>query len=109
MFPADVGIQAVDTLTRADNVVGYFLPGNLFGGLYGQAQYAWPAKGTAITSTRGGRIGYQAGPLNAAVAYGQTWTVGPERLKTLDVGVSWDFGFMKLMGQYAGCSGTSQT
>jgi len=103
MFPANAGVQAVDTLTRADNVVGYFLPANL-GGIYGQAQYAF-AEGSAPVNRNnqyaGGRVGYRAGPLNAAVAYGQTWTPGPDRLKTWDVGVSWDFGVAQLMGQYA--------
>ena len=103
MFPGNVGVQAVDTLVRADNVVGYFLPGNL-GGIYGQAQYAM-GEGDAAANRNNqyahGRIGYKAGPFNVAVSYGQTWTIGPDRLTALNVGGSWDFGFMQLMGQYA--------
>jgi predicted porin len=103
LFPGNVGVQAVDTLVRADNVVGYFLPGNL-GGVYGQAQYAFGEGDAAVNrnnQSAHGRIGYKAGPFNAAVSYGQTWTVGPDRLTALNVGASWDFGFMQLMGQYA--------
>src|SRR5262249_46348367 len=97
LFPGRMGIQAVDPLIRADNVVGYHLPGEL-GGVYGQAQYAF-GEGNDNGKYAGGRIGYAKGPFDAAMAYGQTWTTTPERLKTLDVGMSWDFGFMKLMGQ----------
>lgn len=105
LFPGRAGIQAVDTITRADNVVGYFLPANL-GGIYGQAQFAFP-EGNENNHYAGGRIGYQAGPFNAAVAYGQTWSTlpGANRIKTWDLGASWDFGFAKLMGEVASLTG----
>jgi predicted porin len=99
MFPGRIGVQAIDTITRADNVVGYFLPANL-GGIYGQAAYAFP-EGNENNHYAGGRIGWQAGPFNAALAYGQTWTNTSGHVKTADLGVSWDFGFFKLMGQVA--------
>lgn len=99
LFPAAVASQAVQTLVRADNVVGYFLPGNL-GGIYGQAQYA-AGEGNDDNKYVGGRIGYAAGPLDVALAYGQTWTTTPQRVKTWDAGVSYDFGIVKLFGQYA--------
>ena len=76
LFPSAVASQAVQTLVRADNVVGYFLPGKLFGGLYGQAQYAF-GEGNNDNKYAGGRIGYAAGPLDMALAYGQTWTNTP--------------------------------
>ena len=100
LFPAAVASQAVQTLVRADNVVGYFLPGKLFGGLYGQAQYAF-GEGNNDNKYAGGRIGYAAGPLDMAVAYGQTWTNTPERIRTWDAGATYDFGIVKLFGQYA--------
>ena len=64
----------------------------------GQAQYA-AGEGNNDNKYAGGRIGYAAGPLDVAIAYGQTWTNTPERLKTLDAGVIYDFGVVKLFGQ----------
>jgi len=49
----------------------------------------------------GGRIGYAAGPINVALAYGETKeAVGNETLEAWNIGASWNFGFMTLMGQY---------
>ena len=64
------------TTVRASNMVAYFLPA--IGGFYGQFQVAAGegVTGSAPTSTGnkyfGGRLGYGAGPINAAIAYG--WT-----------------------------------
>lgn len=107
IFPAQIGTQTLLTMLRADNAVNYFLPPRL-GGIYGQATFALgegPASPTNIGGTNnkyaGGRIGYAAGPLDAAIAYGQTWTTTPEKLRTWDVGISYELGFLKLFGQYA--------
>jgi predicted porin len=97
LFPAAVASQAVQTLVRA--VVGYFLPSNL-GGVYGQAQYAF-GEGNGDNKYAGGRIGYAAGPLEAAIAYGQTWTNTPKKVKTWDGGATYDFDVVKLFGQFA--------
>jgi predicted porin len=94
-----VASQAVQTLVRADNAVGYFLPSTL-GGIYGQAQYAF-GEGNGDNKYAGGRIGYAAGPLNTAIAYGQTWTNTAHKVETWDGGATYEFGRFKLFGQFA--------
>ncbi len=108
--------------TRQDNSIGYFLPANL-GGFYGQAMVAAGEGGT--TGDRpgrhiGGRIGFAAGPFDIAIAAGQQrfaipFAVGSVGLtganpaapglfvagntqKTYNIGGSYDFGFLKLLG-----------
>jgi len=105
---------------RQSNTVGYFLPSNL-GGLYGQVQYGFDEQikltdpdAAAIAGTYdsrsgdyvGGRIGYAAGPFDVALAAGQS-TLASNYLQGFDttntnwnLGASWDFGFMKLYGEY---------
>jgi|JI102314A1RNA_FD_contig_121_115294_length_1271_multi_5_in_0_out_0_2 predicted porin len=86
------------TLVRADNTVGYFLPS--LGGLYGQVQVAF-GEGATGNEYMGGRIGYAAGPVNVAVAYGETKdSIGLDDLKAFNVGASFNVGFMTLFGQY---------
>ena len=113
---------AGDNYVRTSNSIGYFLPPNL-GGFYGQVQYAlhentkqdWiqnspTKKGRYI----GGRFGYANGPLDVAVAYGQdTKDGGPaagfftndgggwakNKVNTLNLGASYDFGPVKLFGE----------
>ena len=103
---------------RASNSIGYFLPPNL-GGFYGQVMYAFSEKnkyspGTATpggdNTTRtgryiGGRFGYANGPLDVALAYGSS-TVGDQyyigttnKVNTLNLGASYDFGPVKLFGE----------
>ena len=107
---------------RASNSVGYFLPPNL-GGFYGQLQYAFhertsidsgvytPAAGTLADSRSGryagGRFGYANGPLDVAVAYGQSTNTSnfqlgrDEYAKNFNLGASYDFGVVKLFGEYS--------
>ncbi len=86
------------TLVRADNTVGYFLPS--LGGLYGQVQLAL-GEGATGNEYMGGRIGYAAGPVNVAVAYGETKdSIGTDDLKAMNVGASFNLGFLSLFGQY---------
>jgi len=104
---------------RSSNAIGYFLPSNL-GGFYGQVQYAFHEKakysdGTftpANGDTRSGRywgarFGYANGPLDVAAAYGEQnvqsdFYDGFDRtVKTFNVGASYDFGPVKLFGEYA--------
>src|SRR5205823_11262464 len=90
-------LSGATTLVRANNTIGYFLPSNL-GGIYGQAQVAaneGPATATAANKYAGGRIGYAAGPIDVAAAYGQTWLIGDGKYKQWDIGGSWDFGVAK--------------
>jgi predicted porin len=100
-FASTLG-TAVDTLTRADNQVQYFLPSGL-GGFYGSAAVA-AGEGTAGKKYVGGRAGYAAGPLNVSVAYGETDVVpvgGEDKHKVLDLGASYDLGVVKLSGYYS--------
>ena len=88
------------TFVRADNSIGYFLPGNL-GGLYGQAMIA-AGEGVNTGKYEGGRVGYAAGPFDVAVSYGQSGlTATTSKAKSASIGGSWDFGFAKLLGYYA--------
>ena len=77
---------------RADNVAGYSCrPAS-------GALWADPVRfgeGDDNNKYAGGRIGYTSGPLDVAVAYGQTWTNTPDRVTTLDAGATWDFGGFK--------------
>jgi len=93
------------TLVRADNTVGYFLPSGI-GGIYGQAQIAAGEGGNNGTQANnkyaGARIGYAAGPIDVAAAYGQTTIdiAGEPKFKLFDIGGSYDLGMVKLMAQY---------
>ena len=103
---------------RTSNSIGYFLPPNL-GGFYGQLQYAFSEKtkyspGTATPDVAnnsrqgryvGGRFGYANGPLDVAIAYGSS-TIGDQyyvgttnKVNTLNLGASYDFGPVKLFGE----------
>jgi predicted porin len=112
-------LAANGNYVRANNTVGYFLPANL-GGFYGQFQYGLPERveydpanatpgTTALTFDGryvGGRVGYANGPLDVAIAYGENVLTrnfqggGRAETKLGNIGASWDFGFMKLMGEY---------
>jgi len=114
------GFQANPNYIRAANSVGYFLPPNL-GGFYGQVMYAFgektkydPAAFTpdVANSQRagryvGGRVGYAKGPLDVAAAVAES-TVGDQffpgsttNLEIWNVGATYDFGFLKLFGEYS--------
>ncbi|MBC7940413.1 MAG: porin [Chitinophagaceae bacterium] len=120
--------SGASTFTRANNTVAYFLPP--LGGLYGQVTYAFDevggapnaalpafpivgatlpiaasnpaAAGGVYNEYYGGRIGYAAGPVNVAVAYGVTVKNGGmvDDLNALNVGGSFNIGFMTLIFQY---------
>jgi predicted porin len=87
------------TFVRADNSLGYFLPGNL-GGLYGQVQMSageGNVTNNGLNKHTSFRIGYAAGPLNVAVASGKTET-GANDFKMTNFGASYKFGFGTLTG-----------
>ena len=114
-----LGLASNGNYVRANNTVGYFLPANL-GGFYGQFMYGLPerieydpASATPATTALsfdsryvGGRFGYANGPLDIAIAYGESVITrnfqagGRAESKIGNLGASWDFGFMKLMGEY---------
>lgn len=71
--PALLGSGA-GTTVRANNMVGYFLPGNL-GGFYGSAQMA-AGEGTNGNKYTGFRAGYAAGPVDIGFAMSQTTVAG---------------------------------
>ncbi len=115
---------AGSTYVRSSNSIGYFLPPNL-GGFYGQLMYAFNERdkydpGTATPGTLttglntqrtgryvGGRFGYANGPLDVAASYGNA-TIGDAfyagtttSIKTFNLGASYDFGVVKLFGEYS--------
>ena len=70
-FNPTVGLGTVaGTTVRANNMIGYFLPGNL-GGLYGSVQVA-AGEGVAGNKYVGGRLGYAAGPFNISASAAET-------------------------------------
>ena len=89
--------SGASTTVRANNVVGYFLPGGL-GGFYGQAQVAL-SQGNDNNKYYGGRLGYGAGPMDVNIAFGQTKTALAD-FKTFNMGGSYDFGMAKLYAVY---------
>lgn len=88
------------TLVRANNSIGYFLPS--LGGVYGQVMVAAGENQVPGNKYFGGRLGYAAGPVNVAVAYGVTEKAGVmiDDQTATNIGASWNFGFMTVMGQY---------
>ncbi len=111
------GATAADNYVRTSNTIAYFLPPNL-GGFYGQFQYGLhenvksdevlnsPSKAGRYV---GGRLGYANGPLDVAVAYaedtkntnGTLYGFGTtdNKIKTFNLGASYDFGPVKLFGE----------
>ena len=83
------------TLIRADNAISYYLPPGL-GGLYGQLEVA-AGEGIPGNAYKGGRLGYQQGPLNVAAAYSTTRTATSDDFKVMNIGASYNFGVVKAM------------
>jgi predicted porin len=82
------------TLLRTDNAVAYLLPAGL-GGVYGHFMVA-PGEGVAGNKYRGGRLGYQSGGLNVALAHATTDTATADDFKLTNAGISYDFKAVKL-------------
>jgi predicted porin len=114
------GFTGNNNYVRASNSVGYFLPPNL-GGFYGQAMYAFSESTkydpgvltpNVLNSQRAGRYigargGWANGPIDVALAYGES-TVADDffgglttKLDTWNLGGSYDFGVVKLYGEYS--------
>ena len=97
----DTSGSGATTTVRANNSIGYFLPGGL-GGVYGQVMLA-AGENVVGNKHMGFRVGYAAGPLNVALAYGKTSaTNGPPSVDwtRLNIGGSYNLGFMTAMFQY---------
>jgi predicted porin len=121
-----VGSNLVNTATGSDktrtsNSVGYFLPATL-GGFYGQVMYGFneaiktdPGSLTpeALNNSQrtgryvGGRAGYANGPFDIALSYGER-TIADDymlgftaKFDTVNLGASYDFGVVKLFGEYS--------
>ncbi len=116
---ADAGLDS--QYLRASNMVGYFLPANL-GGFYGQLQYGAHenvSDSSSLTGTSdagrytGGRFGYASGPLDIAVASGQTTITDNGSLtrtvRRSNLGASYDLGPVKLFGELSNVRDQSQT
>lgn len=125
-------VAASDNYLRTSNSIGYFLPPTL-GGFYGQLQYALhenvaqsglPGSPTRKGQFAGGRFGYASGPLDIAVAYGQSTaadvtavnTLGfptgagvNEKIKTFNLGASYNFGILKVYGELSQVKDQSTT
>ncbi len=111
------GSLLADNYVRTSNSIGYVLPPNL-GGFYGQLQYALhenvkssDAFDSPSTKGRyvGGRFGYANGPLDVAASYAQSTAAdavvaglaSENKLNTFNFGASYDFGPLKLFGEYS--------
>jgi len=102
---------AYGTLVRANNMVGYFLPSGIAGGLYGQVQLA-AGQGSNGNKYLGARLGYASGPFNVAGAWGRTqvtggvpgvtppFGLGDSSGTNWNLGGSWDFGVVKASAYY---------
>jgi len=95
---------SVQTVVRASNSIGYFLPSNI-GGVYGQFMYALGENASTASNSKDGtytgfRLGYAAGPLDLAVAYGTTKVAATGDVTLFNAGVSYAIGGgTTLMGQ----------
>ncbi|HJV72579.1 MAG TPA: porin [Noviherbaspirillum sp.] len=92
-----LGLGTAKTLSRASNSAGYFTPRNL-GGFYTQLMVATD-EGIDGTRYRGGRIGYESGPLHVAAAYGETPADGDD-YEVAMMGGSYNFGVIKVYVNY---------
>ncbi len=124
------GIRQLASGVRSDNSIGYFLPSNLGGfygqAMVAAAEGGTTNTGGSSSDKSGarlyaGRLGFAAGPFDVAAALGsQKFAGGPnslagtltafgapayivnagQSLKTFNIGGSYDFGFLKLLGYF---------
>lgn len=90
------GDARTGTHVRVDNSIGYHLPS--LGGLYGQVMVS-AGEGTVGNKYAGARLGYAAGPINVAAAFGQTDLVN-DKLKAFNVAGSYNLGFATVYAVY---------
>jgi predicted porin len=90
----------VNTNSRLDNEVQYFLPKDL-GGVYGVLAVAAGEGVVAGNKYVGGRVGYRANALNVSLSYGQTdATAAADKYKLATLGAAYDFGVVRLLGSF---------
>jgi predicted porin len=108
------GLSAgTDSYLRTSNAISYFLPPGL-GGFYGQVQYALH-ENTKVSNVpdspskrgryAGGRMGWTSGPADVALGYGESTLASTaaqsEKIKSLNLGASYDFGLVKVFGEWS--------
>lgn len=129
LVSAGNGFATNQNYARASNSVGYFLPPGL-GGFYGQVMYVFnenagyspgnltppgvnanggvnPGQVTPSQAGRyaGGRLGYASGPLDVAIAYGQSnlsdsfYAGTTDLVKIANVAAIYDFGVAKVSAE----------
>lgn len=99
----------VSSLFRVSNAIGYSTPGNL-GGFSGQIQFAPSEQASNSAAARrdgrvvSGRVAYDQGPISASVSAGKSvqsnGTIRQD-VATANVGGAYDFGVIRLLGEYA--------
>jgi len=108
------GLSAgTDSYLRTSNAISYFLPPGL-GGVYGQVQYAFhenvddsavPGSPSRRGRYAGGRLGWTNGKADVALGYGESTlastSAGGEKIKSLNIGGSYDFGVAKVFGEWS--------
>lgn len=93
-----IKLMAAPDYLRANNAIQYFLPTNA-GGFYGNVMAA-AAEGATAGRYIGGRFGFAAGPFDVAAAYSDERLTLNNRYKTANIGGSFDFGVVKVMGYF---------
>ncbi|MFU1983383.1 porin [Bordetella hinzii] len=91
------GMGGASTLSRASNMLAYFLPAKL-GGVYGQVNYAREQE-IEGAGYAGGRLGYREGGWDIAGAYGRS-AVGSRDYRHATLGSSYDFKVVKVFANY---------
>ena len=102
-----------DSYLRTSNALSYFLPPGL-GGFYGQLQYAFHENVKASDASdspsqrgryAGARVGWTGGSADVALGYGESTLVSAtprgEKIRSLNLGGSYDFGAVKLFGEWS--------
>lgn len=109
-------VSPMDNYVYTSNGISYFLPPDL-GGFYGHVQYALhenvresgPAgRRSGKGRYMGARAGFASGPMDVSASWGESTAVdkdmpgggrASEKLRTMNLGASYDFGALKLWGE----------
>lgn len=99
---------------RFSNMVGYYLPPKLFGGLFGQVQYAFGENASNAINAHDGngysaRLGYGTDDWDIAASYGKieyrqaagatATALGTGDIRIMNLAASYKFGNTRLMGE----------